>query len=227
MKRAFVLPGLFVLMAGCGSTFCKAGLEELDVDARDVGGNEVVAATEAAGVGESVVDPAGAVGSGSDLFAGEIREPVLADDAGPSKWTGRLGLGFTSNPDTFLLGATGDRQMSEKVSIGPLILFGGNDKNTIFVGAFQARRMFDIRNEGDKLADIKPFLQGGAGVAYIDKPNRSGDTGFALSVGGGFDIPLDETSWFGSNILFNIMPGKVADEGMMFSWQVLTFTFTF
>ena len=77
---------------------------------------------------------------------------------------------------------------------------------------------------------LKPFLQAGLGLAYIDKqrpgPDRDG-VGLLMDMGFGADYFVSDEVAFGTSFLFDVLPDAVAGEHFFFSWQVLTASFHF
>lgn len=139
-----------------------------------------------------------------------------------------LGLGFTDGPDTFLLGGEADFYMSDRLAIGPMLQWGIDDNNSIFAPSFHVKYLFPLDHPGSP--EFVPFVQGGAGLAYLRKDNRPGDDdgfGFLLQVGGGVELRLSPHVTLASTALLDLLPAEVLDEHVYFSWQVVQFGFRF
>jgi hypothetical protein len=141
----------------------------------------------------------------------------------------KTGLGFTLSPDDFLLILQADYFLTNNFSIGPLLQFGVDDDPFIFAPTLNFQGMFDLPGAG--MERLKPFVQGGIGVVYMnkDRPNRPNvdDTGFLINVGGGFEYFVTDRLSLGNNIMFNIMPDDVLGDHFFFSWQFVTVRYQF
>ncbi len=138
------------------------------------------------------------------------------------------GLGFTLSPTDFLLIFEADYFLSDHIAVGPLLQFGVDDDPFIFAPTVNFQAMFDIPD----LEIVKPFVQGGLGVAYMDErlPRHRGwrdDVGFLFNFGGGVEVFVTEHLSLGNNILFNILPVEVLGDHFFFSWQFVTVRFQF
>jgi hypothetical protein len=72
---------------------------------------------------------------------------------------------------------------------------------------------------------LRPFLQGGAGLTYIEEkhPGRDRDaTDFLINIGAGVDFPLDDSISIGTRMLVNLIPGEVLDQRVYFNWEILS-----
>ena len=166
-----------------------------------------------------------------------IAGPLAAAGAPPEESSVSFegGIGFTSDPDTFLLGFELPVQVAHEVEIGPLLQLGVADNHTIVAPTLNARYVFDLPSWGvweqrPTLRRFHPMVFGGLGFAYIDQDtsseNRDG-TGFLLDLGFGVEYELAGRVSVGSRMTFNVLPGSVAGENFFFSWQVGTVRFRF
>ena len=140
----------------------------------------------------------------------------------------RGAFGFTLDPETFLLAFEGNYFVDENFAVGPLLQLGVSGNRVILAPTVNFRGVFDLPVEG--LERLKPFVQGGMGLAYLQKDNRRGDNddvGFLFNFGFGADYHLTNELSLGSNILFNVMPDKVLGENFFFSWQLISASFHF
>ena len=139
----------------------------------------------------------------------------------------RGAVGFTLDPETFLMSAEGDYFVNENLGVGPLFQLGLSDRRVIVAPTANVRGVFDLSGSG--LDRLKPFAQGGVGLAYIhkDRDGDDDDVGFLLNFGFGADYHITERFALGNSLLFNIMPDKVRGENFFFSWQFVSATFRF
>lgn len=150
----------------------------------------------------------------------------------------RGAIGFTLDPDTFLMAFEADFSATKEISLGPLLQLGVTDDRTIVAPSLNVQYVFDLSglNSNDVMTNdlakkLKPFAQGGLGVVYIHKDGRRGnnvdDVGFFLNLGGGIEYYLTEKFAIGNNLLFNILPEDIAGEHFFFSWQFVTARYHF
>src|SRR5262245_23835418 len=66
------------------------------------------------------------------------------------------GIGFTSDPGTFLLAFTAGKFINPNVAIGPMLQLGVSDGDSIFAPTLNVRGIFDI--EGQGLERLKPYI---------------------------------------------------------------------
>jgi hypothetical protein len=144
------------------------------------------------------------------------------------------GIGFTSNPDTFLLSTELPIQIARDFDLGPLVQLGiGNDR-LIVAPTVNVRYSFPlsryIRNENPVWDRLSPVAHGGVGFAYLERDNKPGDDddlGFLFNLGVGMQYAMTDRVSFGTRMTFNMMPGDVLDERFFFSWQVAQFRYRF
>jgi len=141
-----------------------------------------------------------------------------------------IGIGFTTGPETFALGVQADIPVGELL-IGPQLQVGVSGDDGFVALAFNVKKEIEVEIEVDDAAwSVFPFVQVGAGLAFLEKDNRSGDKeefGALLNFGIGVRIPIDEQLFLSSTMLFNVIPGKIVDERFIYSWQVVQFEIRF
>ena len=145
-----------------------------------------------------------------------------------STFTTRAGLGFTLDPSTVHLAAGAEYFFTENLAVGPLLQFGVGDDWLIVAPTINGRWVFDFEQTG--IHRIKPYVQVGAGIAYIEKEKVTGDeddVGVLINAGFGVDYYVTDPFAIGSSLLFNFLPGDVQDETFFFSWQILAATYHF
>jgi hypothetical protein len=167
-------------------------------------------------------------------FAGAAQErdpPPPAANVDPLRTEGAFflsgGLGFTLDPDTFLLSLGASYGIIDYVTIGQLVQLGVADERTVVAPTLNAELSFDL---GDLSRQLQPFVHAGVGLAYINKEERGrvrDGIGFLVNAGGGARYWLTPSFALGSTVLFNFLPAETVDENIFFSWQVVTATVRF
>ena len=153
----------------------------------------------------------------------------------PSSVSLEAGIGFTADPDTFLLAVELPFQVARQVEIGPLVQLGVADNHTIVAPTLNGRYVFDLASWGawgkrPTLRRLHPMVFGGLGFAYINRDRPSGDRddiGFLFDLGFGAEYELSPRVSVGSRMTFNVLPGGVVGEDFFFAWQVGTVRFRF
>jgi opacity protein-like surface antigen len=165
-------------------------------------------------------------------YGGDASAPARRDDAGP--FSLRTGLGFTSDPDTFLLGFEADyRIVAEGFSIGALVQLGVDDDTTIVSPVAYGRYTANLGAFTGALDRVDTYLQGGLGFTWwdVDRPARAGgdddDAEFLINFGFGAEYRLTEHVSAGTHMLFNVIPDEIYDERFYFSWEVVTLRYRF
>jgi hypothetical protein len=153
------------------------------------------------------------------------------DNAAEYDWGIRGGIGFTADPEAFLMGLEAEYSLTRDLRIGPLLQIATEDETTIVAPTANLKFLVPMPENAKGLARLHPFFQGGLGFAYVEK-ERDGrhdedDVGFLVNAGFGCDYMLTDRFGVGSNLLFNVLPAETAGERFFFSWQVVTFTVRF
>jgi len=141
----------------------------------------------------------------------------------------RGGLGFTADPETFLMGLELPFALSDMFSIGPQLRLGVSDDEVYFAPTVQG---YVTPRLGGDLDALRPYGSFGMGIAVLEKDDRvpgrdEEDVDFLLTPGLGVEYMFTEGMFVGSGIQLDIIPGGVAGERFVFSWQVLTFRVAF
>lgn len=137
----------------------------------------------------------------------------------------RGGLGFTADPDSFLMGVDVPFAISENVALGPSFDVGVDDDTTFIAPTWT----FEFRLPMGENPFL-PFAQVGFGAAYLEKERHGRDRddwGFLVEFGLGGDFWVSDDFAVGSKATFHVMPDDVVGEDFIFSWQVLTGRFSF
>lgn len=144
--------------------------------------------------------------------------------AGPptTPWAFRAGMGFTSDPDDFLLNFELPYRFDQYVSAGPMMQVGLEDNRFLVAPTMNLTLTGDHFFEG-ALARFEPSLFAGIGFAVINNDDRGADTqdaGFLINAGFGMDYLLSDRVSLGSRMIFNFLPGGTLDEDFFYSWEV-------
>jgi hypothetical protein len=153
-------------------------------------------------------------------------EPALGGrtTAGPptTPWSLRAGMGFTVDPDNFLLNFEVPYRFDPYVAAGPMIQVGlGDDRYLIAPTANLTLTGANLFEGG--MARFEPNLFAGIGFAVIENGQRGGsnrDSGFLVNAGVGLDYLLSDRLTIGSRMIFNFLPGGTLDETFFYSWEV-------
>ncbi len=191
-----------------------------------------VARASAAGVLAVALGAAAVAGAQTTGAQSQGQQASAQQDDEKSPWSIYSSLGFTLDPETFLLAFGGDYAMTEAFGIGPLLQLGLSDNTTIVALTANGIWSFDLREhvENETLRKLRPTVQGGLGFAHVDKDRGFGsddDTKFLMNFGFGVEYPLTDHFSVGNSLMFNILPWNAAGENFFFSWQFATARFRF
>ena len=147
----------------------------------------------------------------------------------------QAGLGFTADPDAFLLNFEGDYRLDDAFSAGAMLQLGLDDDFTLVSPAAYLRYSVDLSDYNEDLRNLTPFVQGGLGFTYIeiDLPSAAppgiddDDIGFMFNFGFGVDYLFTDHVSVGSKMLFNILPTDVFDDDFYFSWEIAALRYRF
>ena len=148
---------------------------------------------------------------------------------GDDSWVSvRGGIGFTAGPDSFLMSLEVPFTIMELVSVGPQLRLGVSDDNVYFAPTVQA---YITPRLGGDLDDLRPYASFGMGLAVLEKDDRccgrdEEDVDFLLTPGFGLEYRFDQF-FVGSNMQLDIIPGGVAGQRFIYTWQILTFRAAF
>ena len=158
----------------------------------------------------STPDPAGSGG-------------IAASGYAPSSgWSLKAGIGFTVDPDQFLMNFEVPYHFDQYVSVGPMIQVGLADhRSTVAPTANLTLTIPDL--PGNSLDRFRPNLFAGIGFAVIENKDRGGDNqsaGFLVNAGFGIDYVVSERLSIGSRMIFNFLPERTLDEKFFYSWEL-------
>lgn len=139
---------------------------------------------------------------------------VSTANAEPPKRAGRWavegGIGFTADPDYFMLTTSAVYGIREDLLIVPTVQWAFDDGDAIIAPSAGFRYLFTRQ-------ELVPFAELGIGFAYSDR-GSSDETEFMINPGLGVEYALDNDVSLVSAMHFNILPG---DSDWFYSWQVL------
>lgn len=153
------------------------------------------------------------------------------DDAG--RFSIRTGLGFTADPEDFLLGFEGDYAFTDQLSAGVLLELGLDDDRTIVSPVVYGRFRTDLGGIDEALEPVEPYLQLGLGLTHwdVDRPGPASgstdDTEFLLNPGVGVEYRFTDHVSAGTHMMFNVIPDEIFDERFYFSWEIVTLRYRF
>ena len=154
--------------------------------------------------------------------------PARRGQAGDSGISLALGLGFTDDPDTALFGFDLLFDVSDHLSVGPLLQIGVEDDFTLISLTGNLRLGSSVAELAGRDAAwarrLGIYAQAGLGFSHIE-PDGNGtrdDTEFMFNFGFGVEYAVGPKLSLGSSVLYNITPDAVFGEELVFSWQVLT-----
>lgn len=141
-----------------------------------------------------------------------------------SRFSVRGSIGFTADPDTFLMTLEVPWKANDLVSVGPLFQLGFSDDDVLVAPTLE---VYLTPQLADDLRDLHPYAHLGMGFMYLEKDHRrpgrdEEDADFLLTTGFGAEYAVQENLFVGTGFLFDIVPGGVAGERFVFGWQMLT-----
>ena len=154
--------------------------------------------------------------------------------AGPFSLRG--GLGFTSDPTSFLFGVEADYEIAPQFSLGGNVQVGLDDDVTIVSPTAFARYRIDLGAMDPGLAAIEPSVGLGVGFTWWDRDlhfdRDDDDVAFLIDIRPGVEYRLSPNFALGTLFHFNVIPtglfdDKAYEEQFYFAWEVLTFRVTF
>jgi len=158
----------------------------------------------------------------------QSRQDNRKDDDDRARFSMAASLGFLADdPGGVSLGFEAPIEFNRHFSLGPWATVALADDFVLVSGTANARYHFDVF-EGKRLSRLRPFLQGGLGVAYYDDDRVNDDeTGFLVNMGLGADYETSEHVSIGSQMMFNAVPTFEPDRAFYFTWQFLQVRYRF
>jgi hypothetical protein len=120
-----------------------------------------------------------------------------------------LGIGFTVDPETFLMGGKFDFPLGYGFSLGPLAQIGLSGDEQLY--GFSGNIKYTIAVPD--VPRLLPSLEAGAGVlvSHFDKRNDETETSFLIVLGGGLDYMLTDHLGLGGHVYANPAIGSGED----------------
>lgn len=152
-------------------------------------------------------------------------------EAGPVSL--ETGIGFTSDPATFLLATELPIHVAPNVDLGPFLQLGVGDGQLIVAPTFNARYSFllsrYVTERSSVWSRLRPLAEGGVGFAYMerDRVGSNHDLGFLFNLGAGIQYEWTDQLAFGTRMTFNVMPSKVLNDRFFLSWQLAQLRYRF
>ena len=164
--------------------------------------------------------------SGTLPLAAEPEGSTFDQDGAPETTTLPVGVGITTGPGSLMLGAALDFPIDKMITVGPSIQAGfDNNVNIIFMTA-QLKYYLPV-NKDSKKESLLPYLTAGAGLASVDKDNRSGDEGAVVNIGAGLRILTGEHYRIGSEARLNWLADEIGGEDFIMSFELLQVVISF
>jgi len=117
-----------------------------------------------------------------------------------------LGIGFTVDPETFLMGGRFDVPLAYGFSLGPFVQIGVSDDNTLVGISGNVKYTIPVPEE----PKVLPSLEAGAGVLISDQHDDT-ETSFLIVLGGGLDYMITRNIGLGGHVYANPAPGPGED----------------
>lgn len=144
-------------------------------------------------------------------------------------WSFQTGVGFTADPETFLMNFEAPYAFNEWFSAGPAMQVGLEKDRTIVAPSGNLRLTVpDL--PGRDFDRLHPYVFAGMGLAYLekDKGRNDGDgVGFLVDTGFGLEFQVSEKVFLGSQMMFNFLPKETKNEGFYYAWQIAGIRFAF
>jgi len=136
-------------------------------------------------------------------------------------WSIYAGIGFTADPEAFLINFEVPYRFDRYVSAGPMMQVAVWEDQTIV--APTANVTLTIPDlPGDRFDRLRPNLFAGIGFAAFDN-----SVGFLINTGFGVDYQVSEHLSIGTRMIFNFMPSETGDEDFWYSWEIGGLRFAF
>ena len=154
-------------------------------------------------------------------------QPAVSAADSDMGWSIEGGLGFSAGPDTFLMQFEAPYHFTSQISVGPQIQIGVSDSTTLVAVSANTRLTFDTSGSSNAgLQKIEPFINGGLGLAFIDR-TAVDEVGFLIDLGFGIAYPISDQVGIQSSMQFNIIPGGAAGEKFYYTWQIAGIRYRF
>lgn len=148
--------------------------------------------------------------------------------AAPEKTTLPVGVGLTTGPKSFLIGATLDFPIDKQITIGPSLEHGFDNNMSLNALTGQLKYFLPASGDGSEGGmSLLPYLTVGVGMATIDKEGQSSDSGLLINGGAGVRFLTGEHYRIGSEARVNFLPSKLDGERGYLSFELLQIVISF
>ncbi len=144
-----------------------------------------------------------------------LASSVVSAKAYEGRPTLGLGIGFTVDPETFLIGGKFDFPLTYGFSLGPLVQIGLSDDEQLYGFSGNIKYTISI----PEAPKVLPSLEAGAGVLVSDQ-NDDTETSFLIVLGGGLDYMITDHFGLGGHVYANPAPGPGEDFFVSFLFGV-------
>ena len=147
----------------------------------------------------------------------------------------RFGIGFTADPDTFLMGLEVDYHVMRSVSIGTQLHLGVDDDQSLVAPVAYGRYHLFLSDFGlgEMFDPVSGYGHVGLGINYQDfdgsrRPRRDDDElEFMWNTGLGVEYALNDEVSINSQMMLNFMPDGVFGDHSYFSWEIVGVRYRF
>lgn len=157
------------------------------------------------------------------------RRSSSAGRSAAAGWSLQAGVGFTADPDTFLMNFEAPFFFNEWIAAGPAMQVGVEDHHTIVAPSANVRITIpDL--PGRSLDRLHPYAFTGIGFAYVEKDRGRNDgdgVGLLIPFGVGVEYQVSQKVFLGSQMMFDFLPKETKNEGFFFAWQMAGLRFAF
>jgi len=137
-----------------------------------------------------------------------------------------VGAAASPNSGTFNLGFEAPIEFTHNLAIGPWLQVGMAEDVTTLAVTANVRYSFDAF-EGAKLRKLRPYMQGGLGLAYTKPDNVDGETDFLINMGLGAEYGISDNVFIGSDFMINTIPTSPTANAFVFSLQFARLRYRF
>jgi hypothetical protein len=139
-------------------------------------------------------------------------------------------MGFTIDPNDFLLSFELPYRFDQYVSVGPLFQIGlGDDRYLVAPSINLTITIPDL--PGQNLDRFRPNFFTGVGFAVIKKAHTPSyddrEAAFLINAGFGVDYVVSQRVSVGSRMILNFLPGRALSNKFFYTWEVASIKLAF
>ncbi len=124
------------------------------------------------------------------------------------------------------LGLEAPIHITKNYSVGPWMQLGVAKSTVELLFSANSRYTVDVFTTGN-LRKLRPYLQGGLGVAYLKVKGAKGIAEFMINMGLGAEYQLSDHMFVASDVMFNIPVSAAGGAGTTTSWQFASLRYRF